>query len=120
MDIAIYAYTPSKIPVVYIVEAKKSDIDRGRAQLYPQLKACYEQAKNEENWDSPIYGAISTVDRWVFVRYDGKEWVEAEPFAITTSHDRIGVQKVVEALFKILEYQNGQVEQLVSMKSKKK
>jgi hypothetical protein len=106
MDIAIHAKTPSKMPVVYIVEAKKSDADQGRAQLYPQLKFCYEQGKAKEEWDHPIYGVISTADKWIFVRYDGKRWVEAEPLAITTVHDRNGVQKVVEAFFKIIRYQN--------------
>jgi hypothetical protein len=114
MDIAIYATTPSRMPVVYIVEAKKHNIDQGRAQLYPQLKVCYEEAKKEEKWDHPIYGVISTVNQWVFVKYDGNEWLEARSLMIASFDDRQGVEKVVEALFKILNYQNQQVQQVVA------
>jgi hypothetical protein len=42
LDIVIHAKIPSMIPVLYIVEAKRNDIIHGRAQLYPQLKMCYE------------------------------------------------------------------------------
>jgi hypothetical protein len=114
IDIVIYAYTPSMMPVLYIVEAKKNDIDQGRAQLYPQLKVCYEQAQRKENWEKPIFGAISTVDKWVFVKYNGKRWIESEPFLISTYHDRNGIQRVAEALFKIIRQQNDLVEDIVA------
>jgi hypothetical protein len=113
VDIAVYALTPSKMPVVYVVEAKKRDVDQGRAQLYPQLKLCYELAKREEEWENPIYGAISTVKEWVFVRYDGKKWLESQPLAITTAHDQTGVERVVEVLYKIIHHQNSLVENVV-------
>jgi hypothetical protein len=47
------AKTPSsEMPVVYIVEAKKSDVDQGRAQLYPQMK---------EAWDHPVFNELLTL-----------------------------------------------------------
>jgi len=113
VDIAVYALTPSKMPAVYVVEVKKSDVDEGRAQLYPQLKLCYELSKKEEDWEHPIFRAISTVKEWVFVRYDGKKWVESEPLAITTAHDQTGVQRVVEVLYKVIHHQNSLVENVV-------
>jgi hypothetical protein len=113
MDISIYAKTPSKMPVMHIVEAKKNDFNQGRAQLYPQLKVCYQLANAKEEWGHPIYGAISTVREWIFVKYDGVEWIEAECLQIATYRDRIGIQKVAEALFKTLDLQNQQVEHVV-------
>jgi hypothetical protein len=112
-DIVIYALTPSEMPVIYIVEAKMNDIEQGRAQLYPQLKVCYELAKKKENWDNPIYGAISTVMNWVFVRYNGKKWVELEPLAVNTPHDQAGIQKVVKVLYKIILHQQNLIQDVV-------
>ena len=67
MDMVIHAYTPSKIPVVYIVEAKKYDIDQGRAQLYPQMKLCHELARKEEKWDYPIFKKTIFFSRVCFI-----------------------------------------------------
>lgn len=115
--IEIYTLTPSEMPVLCQVETKKSDIEQGRAQLYPQLKACYELAKENEGWDNPIYGIISTVMNWVFVRYNGKEWVELEPLAITTAHDKSGIQNVVEILYKIIQHQQNLLQDVVKKDS---
>ena len=60
LDIAVYATTPSEMPVLYIVEAKKYDFDQGRAQLYPQLKICFESGVKDESWTNAIYGVITT------------------------------------------------------------
>jgi hypothetical protein len=73
----IAANIPMKIPIVYIVEARKMDMNQGRAQLYPQLKVCYELAKEEEDWNYPVFGVISTGNMWIFVKYDGKIWIES-------------------------------------------
>jgi hypothetical protein len=48
LDVVVYAYTPSRLPVVCVVEAKKCDMNQGRSQLYPQLKVCHELALKEE------------------------------------------------------------------------
>ncbi len=60
------------------------------------------------------FGAISTVKEWVFVRYDGTEWIEARSLMIASFDDRDGMEKLVEALFHIFDYQNRQVQELVS------
>jgi hypothetical protein len=82
-EMYIYA-DPSEMPVMFIVEARKHDIDQGRAQLYPQSKICYEYAKENENWDHPIYGVITTLNLWIFVRYDGENWLESPFFCISS------------------------------------
>jgi hypothetical protein len=102
------------MPVMNIVVAKESDFYLGRAQLYPQLKICYEQARLKENWESPIFGVISTADKWVFVKYNGKQWIESEPLLISTYRDRNGIEKVVEEFFKIIRQQNDLVEDIVA------
>jgi hypothetical protein len=114
LDVVVYADTPSKLPVVYVVEAKKFDIDQGRAQLYPQSKVCHELAIKEENWNHPIFGVITTADLWIFVRYDGKKWIESKPCFIDSAFDRNGVQKVVESLYPILMHQDTLVQDLVA------
>ncbi len=114
LDVVVYTNTPSNMPVVYVVGAKKSDIDQGRAQLYPQLKVCHELAIQEENWNHPIFGVISTAELWTFVRYDGKKWIESKPFLIDSAFDRNGIQKVVESLYRILLHQDSLVQDLVA------
>jgi hypothetical protein len=113
LDIVIHADTISKIPVVFIVKAKKNDLDQGRAQLYPQLKDCYELNKKEEDWDHPIFGVISTVKEWIFVRFDGKRWIESPSFIILSQSERNGIQKVIESIYKIIHHQNMLVKHLV-------
>ncbi len=113
LDMVIHAYTPTKIPVVCIVEAKKNDINQGRAQLYPQLKICHDLAKKVENWNHPVYGVISTVKEWIFVRFDGEDWLESPSFMVSSARDRDGIQKVIESFYKIIHHQNMLVEDLV-------
>lgn len=105
LNAMVYADTPSKLPVVYVVEAEKYDMDHGRAQLYPQVKLLRTGYK-EGNWNDPIFGVISTAELWTFVLYDGDEWVESKPCFIDSASDRNGVQKVVESLYRILMHQD--------------
>jgi len=114
MDIVLHADTPSTMPVVYVVEAKKEDMNQGRAQLYPQLKVCHELARKEENWNHSIFGAISTAVLWIFVRYDGKKWVESKPCFVQDASDRDGVRTVVGSLYRILIHQDKLVEDMVA------
>jgi hypothetical protein len=39
----------------------------------------------EENRKHPFYDIVSTVNYWVFVRYDGNKWIEAKPLAVNNS-----------------------------------
>jgi hypothetical protein len=119
IDMVVHADTLSKLPVVYIVEAKKNDINQGRAQLYPQLKICHELAKKEENWDHPIFGVISTVKEWIFVRFDGEKWLESNPFYISSENDRHSIEKLIEGMYKIMLHQSMLVKDLVDKFDKK-
>jgi hypothetical protein len=109
IDLKVCAKNYSHAPVVYIVEAKKGDIDQGRAQLYLQLKICYEIAKQEEKWEFPIYGVISTGMIWIFIKYDGNHWVESNPILVSDVGDSENIKKVVEMFYKIIHLQNDRV-----------
>ena len=108
------------MPVLYIVEARKDDLFQGRAQLYLQMKVCYELAVKEKDWKHPIYGVTTTAERWIFVRYDGKDWVEARPIAIVDVEDRDGIEAVVAAVFNILQYQAAAIQEVIERYTEKK
>jgi hypothetical protein len=113
LDVAVCAKTYSENPVVYIIEAKKGDLQQGRAQLYLQLNLCHEISKKEQNWDYPIYGVISTGHLWIFVVHDGRTYIEAEPIFIANTHDHANIEKVVEFFYKIIHIQNHMVAPLI-------
>jgi hypothetical protein len=100
-SIHIYASNHLEMPIIVVIEVNMGNFDQGRSHLYPQLKNFYESSIQ----DKPIYGAISSVEKWVFVRYDGKKWLELEPLAISTEHDQNGILRVVDILYKIIQYQ---------------
>ena len=104
LDIAVYAKTPSKLPVLYIVEAKEYDMNQGRAQLYPQLRLCY-RANLKRKWKHPIYGVVTRANEWIFVRYDGRKWRESRSMFVVDVQDEKGIKAVTDATYGIIEMQ---------------
>jgi hypothetical protein len=119
-DLVVYTYNPLRIPVVYIVLAKNHDIYQGRAQLYPQLLASHELARRKENCEYPVYGVISLVTEWIFVRFDGEEWIESDSFMVGSVDDQTAIHRVAESLYRIIQNQNKKVEDIVKKYSPKK
>jgi hypothetical protein len=74
----------------------------------------------KESWENPIFGVISTASYWIFVKYDGNEWIESLPMAISSVNDIIGIENVLEALYKILQHQNDLVASIHQEKRKVK
>lgn len=131
-----YAFVTSKglfSSVISVIEAKHVGIVKGRAQNYVQLLACYDLARKSyckcmadhkipsvlekqllEEFPLCIYGVISTVTEWVFVRFDGKEWLETNVIFIKPNFedDREHVEKVLTIMYSILVYQSACVKAL--------
>lgn len=64
-----------KAPVVAIVEAKNEDIPRGLGQCLAEMSAAKLFNDREGNEIKTIYGAVTTGDRWKFLKLEGKEGV---------------------------------------------
>ena len=57
-----------KAPVITIVEAKKEDINAGLGQCVAEMLAARLFNEREENQIDTIYGAVTTGDRWKFLK----------------------------------------------------
>lgn len=55
-------------PVITIVEAKKEDINAGLGQCVAEMLAARLFNEREENQIDQIYGAVTTGDRWKFLK----------------------------------------------------
>jgi len=55
-------------PVITIVEAKKEDINAGLGQCVAEMLAARLFNEREENQIDTIYGAVTTGDRWKFLK----------------------------------------------------
>ncbi len=61
-----------KAPVIAIVEAKKENINLGLGQCIAEMLAAKIFNEREGNEISTIYGAVTTGDRWKFLKLEGK------------------------------------------------
>ncbi|MCL1467867.1 hypothetical protein [Argonema galeatum] len=61
-----------KAPVITIVEAKKEDINSGLGQCVAEMLAARLFNEREENPINKIYGAVTTGDRWKFLKLEGQ------------------------------------------------
>jgi len=59
-------------PVITIVEAKKEDINAGLGQCVAEMLAARLFNEREENQIDKIYGAVTTGDRWKFLKLKEK------------------------------------------------
>lgn len=120
-----FGYVASKglySPILCILQAKDIGIVQGRAQNYVQLLSCYDLAQKSycrpmfmvdqtvcgvsekqllKNFLLCMYGVVSTVKEWIFVRFDGKEWLETDDIHITPDfkeEDKESVRQVATIL----------------------
>jgi len=61
-----------KAPVIAIVEAKKENINLGLGQCIAEMLAAKIFNEREGNDITTIYGAVTTGDRWKFLKLEGK------------------------------------------------
>ncbi len=61
-----------KAPVITIVEAKKENINFGLGQCIAEMLAAKIFNEREGNEITTIYGAVTTGDRWKFLKLEGK------------------------------------------------
>jgi hypothetical protein len=116
-----YALVSSNVlaPVLCLTEAKDGNVTQGRAQVYVQLISCYELCETlyrsfvvehgipgYDKLPFHVYGVVSAVEEWIFVRFDGKMWLEASPMFIKDVSDREGLEVVLSTFHKILCYQD--------------
>jgi hypothetical protein len=105
LDIAICALSYSMFPVFVISESDKS-FEEARIKLYAQLKVCHELARDEENFWHPIYGAMTTANKWIVTHFDGKQWAETPIMFINNSSDKTALQTLLGQLYRILKHQS--------------
>ena len=60
------------------VQVKKSDMPLGQVQNLLQLCTAY--ARNEIKF--PVFGCVTNMDQFVFVRYDGKEFIASNLMSV--------------------------------------
>ena len=111
-----FAVTPRgwPTPVVLLIQAKDYNVEQGFAQTYLQLQSCYELGKEEirvddqQNMNTPfyVYGIVTTVSAWYFIRYDGAKWVHSKPVVVEDRQHRDGIKKVISNIYNILIYQS--------------
>ena len=119
LDFAIIAYA-SYPSIVCVNEAKDADMIQGRAQAYLQMRSCYEFSKKafevdgQQNMKYPfyVYGIVTNVVEWDFIRYDGETWVQAETKHISSSLDKDGIKEVLSYVYNILMCQHEYLEKL--------
>jgi hypothetical protein len=66
-----------------------------------QLDATYQESSED---DAEIFGAITTADTWIFVRYDGKLFYETDKCVVGSSPNLKGLDTVVDWLVSILDH----------------
>jgi len=63
---------------VFVIEAKKANLLGGKIQCMLSLKDT-----SDNNRDGGVlYGFVTTGEEWQMIRYDGKEFVQADPFKV--------------------------------------
>lgn len=80
-------------PVITIVEAKKEDINAGLGQCVAEMLAARLFNEREENQINKIYGAVTTGDRWKFLKLKGQiiEIDLGEHFLINNINKILGI-----------------------------
>jgi hypothetical protein len=126
LDYAYVASTGLFTPIVSIIEATDGKIVHGRAQNYVQLLSCYDLAQKSylklmaakhrgvsekqllKDFSLCTYGVVSSVSEWLFVRFDGKEWLETSVIPVTPNFeaDRENIKKILTILYSILMHQS--------------
>jgi hypothetical protein len=143
LDYAFVAYNYLSTPLVCIFEAKNSDLDdNGRAHIYVQLKTCYDVLTSDcraliekfyTNQDGKkdddsiekkylelvkkfplyVYGIVTTMNLWLFVRFDGKSCMHSKKMLIEDEEDQEGIKKVSTNMIRILSRQQAFLEELL-------
>lgn len=84
-------------PVLLIEIDHMGTVDAARIQLYRHLRS-----QVRDRCQLPIYGAMTTVSKWIFVRFDGTQFVESHSFEIDSFKDRVGLDTILFYLYHIL------------------
>jgi hypothetical protein len=106
LDITICAVSYSMLPILVIHFSSQTEFEHSRAQLYAQLKACHDLAKDEEQFFGPIYGVLTSADRWLLSRYDGIHWAETPIMFVNSSSDKAALKVLLGYLHRVLEHQS--------------
>lgn len=81
---------------------KVTNLCIGRAQLYMQLKAAYEE-NSDNDIEANVFGAITTADTWIFVLHDGEHFYETDKCTVGSSPKFTNLYRVVTWLVSILD-----------------
>ena len=81
-----------KAPVIAIVEAKKENINSGLGQCIAEMLAAKIFNEREGNEITTIYGAVTTGDRWKFLKLQGQAvFVETTETLLTNLGKILGI-----------------------------
>ncbi|MEG3936266.1 MULTISPECIES: hypothetical protein [unclassified Microcoleus] len=81
-----------KAPVIAIVEAKKENINSGLGQCIAEMLAAKIFNEREGNEITTIYGAVTTGDRWKFLKLEGQAvFVETTETLLTNLGKILGI-----------------------------
>jgi hypothetical protein len=106
VEFVFCANTPQSNPVAKIVEAKQRDFEKARAQLYMEMHLCYlHNLDFDKNADFPVFGAMTDAADWIFVRYDGKSFVESQRFVVQNLNDEPALKAVFNVIAMIITKQ---------------
>jgi hypothetical protein len=107
LDVAWCSNSASKIPVMLLLLGNLDEecIQLARSRMYAQLHVS-KQIAVESQWNHSIYGVMTSVKEWIFVRYDGDKWTESDSMFITNGEDHAGLSRVMNNLFKICTEQS--------------
>jgi hypothetical protein len=106
VEFVLCANTAKGSPVAKIIQAKQRDFERARGQLYVEIHLSFLQnLEYDKKADFPIFGAMTDASSWIFVRYDGKSFVESEPFLIKSVNDEAGIKAVFNLMVDIIKKQ---------------
>jgi len=112
VEFVVVKKSPEKLPYALVIEAKKSDFEAGRAQLYMELHSAYKTNFDFNPKVPPIFGVVTDAADWIFVRYDGHNFVESNKFIIQDSNDESGLQTVFKVLGFIIQTQVAKIDEL--------
>lgn len=97
-------------PAVFFIEAKQSDFDQARGQLYMELFSGYEK---NENHKIPLFGAMTDASRWIFVKYDGTRFTESRAYYVQDRSDVVNMNLLMRQLTWIVKEQSARVTDVV-------
>jgi hypothetical protein len=72
-------------PLLCVVEAKKDDFEKGKAQCLAELRACWWN-NQQANWEVPLWGIVTNADVWRFYHLTLDQQIqESAPYSIIDS-----------------------------------